>query len=137
VVARALGVAERPGRPIDALLADWVVGKRLLLVLDNCEHLLDACGVLAEALLRAAPDLRILATSRERLRLAGEVAWRVPSLALPPPGVALTPARLAAYDAVQFFVRRAGEADPAFAWGPPTPRPLPGSAPGWTASRWP
>ena len=53
---------------------------RLLLVMDNCEHLLDACAQLVDALLRACPDLRVLATSREALGLTGEIAWRVPSL---------------------------------------------------------
>jgi non-specific serine/threonine protein kinase len=79
-VAAALGVAETPTRPLLDTLADTLRRRRLLLVLDNCERLLDACAALAERLLRAAPALRILATSRAPLGVAGEVAWRVPSL---------------------------------------------------------
>jgi predicted ATPase/DNA-binding XRE family transcriptional regulator len=123
-VALALGAPEQPGRPVAEALVAWLAGKRLLLMLDNCEHLLDACADLVEALLRACPDLRVLATSRERLRLAGEVAWRVPSLALPPVGggdraggAALALGRLAAFDAVRLFVQRAGEAEPGFRLG--------------------
>jgi non-specific serine/threonine protein kinase len=114
-VAAALGVREQPGRPPAETLAAWLAGKRLLLVLDNCEHLLDACAQLAEALLRAAPGLTILATSRERLSAAGEVAWRVPPLAAPAPGAPAAPAALTCVDAARLFVARAGEVAPGFA----------------------
>ena len=73
--------------------AGALAGKRLLLVLDNCEHLLDACAALAEALLRGCPGLRVLATSREPLGIAGETAWRVPSLACPARGAPPAAAR--------------------------------------------
>jgi predicted ATPase/DNA-binding SARP family transcriptional activator len=80
-VATALGVPIPAHRPaLDALCAH-VRDRELLIVLDTCEHLLDACAHLAEALLAAGPDVRLLATSREPLRCAGEIAWRVPSLA--------------------------------------------------------
>src|SRR5206468_1024104 len=82
-VATVLGVREQPHRRILDTLADAVRTQRLLLVLDNCEHLIDACADLADGLLRACPNLIILATSREPLGIAGETAWRVPSLALP------------------------------------------------------
>ena len=82
-VAAAVGVREEPGRPLLATLTDALRPKRLLLVLDNCEHLLDACAGLADALLRACPHVRLLGTSREALGIAGEVPYRVPSLALP------------------------------------------------------
>src|SRR5262249_19056653 len=78
-VATTLGVRELPGRPF----LDVVRAKSLLLILDNCEHLIDACAQLAETLLRAAPDLRILASSREAFGIAGETTYRVPSLPLP------------------------------------------------------
>jgi predicted ATPase len=84
-VAQALGVREAAGRPVAAALHDHLREKRLLLLLDNCEHLVDACARLADALLRACPDLRVLATSREALGVAGETPHRVPSLALPDP----------------------------------------------------
>jgi hypothetical protein len=84
-VAHALGVVDQPGQPLVTTLVGALKGRRLLLVVDNCEHLLDACARLDEALLRACPGVRVLATSRELLNAAGEVAWRVPSLATPDP----------------------------------------------------
>jgi non-specific serine/threonine protein kinase len=79
-VASVLGLHEAPGRPVIDLLSTFLGGREVLLVLDNCEHVLDAAGRLAERLLHDAPGLRILATSRQSLGVAGEVAWRVPSL---------------------------------------------------------
>ena len=84
-VATALGVPIPANRPaLDALVVHVAGRPEQLIVLDTCEHLLDACAHLAEALLAAAPDVRLLATSREPLRCAAEVAWRVPSLAEAP-----------------------------------------------------
>src|SRR5207249_988502 len=71
-VASALGVREQPGRPLTATLTDYLRAKQVLLILDNCEHLLSACAHLAESLLRACPKLRILASSREGLGIGGE-----------------------------------------------------------------
>ena len=73
--ASALGVREEPGRPLTATLTDYLRPKSLLLVLDNCEHLLSACAQLADTLLRACPNLRILASSREGLGIAGELTY--------------------------------------------------------------
>jgi transcriptional regulator with XRE-family HTH domain/tetratricopeptide (TPR) repeat protein len=84
-VASALDVQEQPRRPLVDTLADALRGRALLLLLDNCEHLLDACARLVDALLSACPDVRVLATSRERLGITGEIAWRVPSLLVPDP----------------------------------------------------
>ena len=78
-----LGVREQPGRSLSETLSDYLGSKKVLLVLDNCEHLIEACAELAEALLRSCPELRILATSREALGIAGEISWSVPSLTLP------------------------------------------------------
>jgi predicted ATPase/DNA-binding SARP family transcriptional activator len=83
-IAMALGVRERAGSSTTQTLADWLAPRRLLLVLDNCEHLAGRVGPLAQTLLRAAPQLRILVTSQRSLGVAGETAWRVPSLAVPP-----------------------------------------------------
>ena len=85
-VAAAVGVREEPDRPLLATLTAALRPKRLLLVLDNCEHLLDACARLAEALLRAGPGVRVLATSRAPLGAAGEALSPVPPLGLPPAG---------------------------------------------------
>ena len=82
-VVSALGVRERRGRSEADLLAEELRDKQLLLVLDNCEHLVDACARLAERLLEEAPGLHVLATSREALGVAGEAAWPVPALAVP------------------------------------------------------
>jgi predicted ATPase len=117
-VAAAVGVREEPGRPLLATLTDALRPKLLLVVLDNCEHLLEACARLADALLRACPHVRVLATSREALGLAGETIWRVPSL--PVPGDAAgQPARIAAgvsrNAAVRLFTDRAAAVRPGFA----------------------
>jgi predicted ATPase/DNA-binding NarL/FixJ family response regulator len=114
-VAAALGVPETRGEPPLEPLLRALDARRLLLVLDNCEHLLDACAQLVEAVLRACPDVRVLATSREALGLPGEVRWRVPPLAAPPEAGAATVERLGAYDAVRLFVDRAAAALPGFA----------------------
>src|SRR5207249_6847998 len=75
---------EGPGRPLTTTLIDHLRARSLLLVLDNCEHLLAACAQFVEALLRACPNVRVMATSRERLGLTGERVYGVPSLSLPP-----------------------------------------------------
>ncbi len=79
----ALGVPVPAQRPATEALVAHLAGRRALLVLDNCEHLIEACARLAEAVLLGAPEVRVLATSREPLRCPGEIAWRVPSLSLP------------------------------------------------------
>jgi predicted ATPase/class 3 adenylate cyclase len=114
-VASALGVHEVPGRSLRETLADSLRRSDVLLILDNCEHLLDACAQLADALLRACPRLRILATSRELLGIAGENAWRVPSLTLPDARQTPAVAGLTQYDAVRLFIDRALAALPTFA----------------------
>jgi predicted ATPase/DNA-binding CsgD family transcriptional regulator len=114
-LAVAAGVRERSGRTIEDVLVEALAGRDLLLVLDNCEHLVDACARLVETLLHGCPALRLLATSREPLRIAGEVAWRVPSLRLPDPEATLTPEALLAYPATRLFVERATAVEPGFA----------------------
>src|SRR4051812_44254167 len=81
-VARTLGLPDQPGRSTMELLMRFFGQKKILLVLDNCEHLLDACGAMVVELLAACPQLRILTTSREPLGVPGELSWRVPSLPL-------------------------------------------------------
>jgi predicted ATPase/class 3 adenylate cyclase len=113
-VAAALGVRDMPDRPLLAALGDFLHGRELLLLLDNCEHLLAACAHLADALLRAGPRVRLLATSRELLGIAGETAWRVPSLSLPDPQQPPPVEHLRRYEAVQLFLERARAALPSF-----------------------
>jgi predicted ATPase len=106
-VASAIGVREAPWRsPADALVEDLET-KDLLLILDNCEHLIDACAALADALLRTCPGLKILATSREALSIGGERLWIVPSLSLPDPGQGADAQKLGRYEAIRLFVERA------------------------------
>ena len=107
VVAAALGLRAQPTRPLLDTLVAWLKPRQLLLVLDNCEHLVEACAQLADAVASACPSVRLLATSREPLRVEGEITWRVPSLAVP--DLASTPHldALARFPAVRLFVERA------------------------------
>jgi non-specific serine/threonine protein kinase len=113
-VAAALGVSEKPGLPLLEAVAAGAAPRQVLLVLDNCEHLLDACATLVEALLEVCPRLHILATSRQGLRAAGERVWRVPSLSVPDQDSAPTPERLLDFEAVRLFVERAVAVRPTF-----------------------
>src|SRR5215469_3095206 len=108
-VAAALGLQDRAGYAPVATLADYLAGRQLLLVLDNCEHLADEAAKLADLLLRAAPGLRVLATSRESLNMAGETVLPVPPLPAPEAGRRLTVAELARFPAVGLFVERAAQ----------------------------
>ena len=115
-VADALGVRHQQGqRSTPQMLADYLADKRLLLVLDNCEHLLDPCAVLTSRLLRATTGVRILATSRQGLTVAGEHLLEVPPLPVPDPGQPVTPRALARGQAVRLFAERAALARPGFA----------------------
>ncbi len=115
VVAVALGVRERADRPVRDTVRDFLRPRETLLLLDNCEHLIDGCATLATDLLHACPGVRILATSREALRIAGETIWRVPGLAVPPADVRPEPALLLRFEAVQLLCARARASRPDFA----------------------
>ncbi len=106
-VASAFAVKEEPGKPLERTLTEHLRNKRLLLLVDNCEHLLDACAKVVDLLLRHCPGLKILASSRQALGTDGEQTYRVPSLSLPELNVAHTPHSLLQYEAVQLFVDRA------------------------------
>src|SRR5262249_41969148 len=113
-VTATLGVREQPGRTILDALTDYVRAKNLLLILDNCEHLIQICAQLADTLLRAAPRLKILATSREALGITGETVYRVPSLPLPDPHQFQDLDTLEQNDCVHLFIDRAMAAQPRF-----------------------
>ena len=117
-VASVIGVEEEPGRPLLDTLADALRPRRLLLALDNCEHLIDSCARLCHRLLASSPGLRVLATSREPLRVAAETVWQVPPLSLPEPGAAGSPEELGRYEAIRLFRDRAAAAVPGFALTP-------------------
>ena len=114
-VARAVGLHETPGLSPAETVAEGVGGRELLLILDNCEHVIGACAGLADALLRSCPGLKILATSREALDVAGEVVWPVPPLSRPAAATDEDPGTLSRYEAIRLFVERAGTAAPGFA----------------------
>jgi diguanylate cyclase (GGDEF)-like protein len=117
-VADVLGVRKARGRPVLASLAAWLARKQLLLVLDNCEHLLPACAVLVDTVLRTAPEVRVLATSREPLGVEGEQAQSVPPLSLPAHDVDVDdPRQLFRFEAIRLFVERAVLAWPGFVLG--------------------
>ena len=113
-VASALGVPEQPGRDPIAAVNDHLRQKSLLIVLDNCEHLSNACARLVADLLKTCPGLRILATSREPLGVPGETIWRVPSLSTPDPEHLPPHEALAQYEAVRLFAERAAAVQPGF-----------------------
>ena len=118
-IAAALGVKEGMRGPLRSVVTEHLRRKRLLLVLDNCEHVLEPCAGIIALLLRECLGVRILATSREALRIGGEIAWAVPALAAPdsehlPKGGAALVRAMSGYDAVRLFVARAEAVDKQF-----------------------
>ncbi len=109
-----LGLRERAGQTVTQSIIDHLADRCVLLVLDNCEHILDACMSLAVSLLRACPELRILATSVEPLSVDGEAVLRVPSLSLPQDKQEMKHADLVQYEAPRLFIDRATLADSNF-----------------------
>ncbi len=114
-VFSALGLQDVSSQWSTSALSDYLREKRLLLVVDNCEHLLDSAAVLVGTLLKACPELRILATSRQALGMPGEVRMRVPPLSLPELGGPLTAGQIASFDAVALLIERAAAVEPGFA----------------------
>jgi non-specific serine/threonine protein kinase len=106
-VASVLSVRERSDRSLRDALVAHLARRQVLLVLDNCEHLVKVCAELADTLLQGCPGVRVLATSREALHIPGERAWRVPSLAIPDPHSIVRPEQLTRFAAAQLFVERA------------------------------
>src|SRR5215212_10351631 len=113
-VAEAWEVPERPGELLADTLAEVLRDEELLLVLDNCEHLLEATTRLADSLLDSCPRLRVLATSREALNVEGEIRWLVPPLSVPGPRLSSTVAELEGAESTQLFLARALNRDPSF-----------------------
>ena len=113
-VAKALDVKEQPARPVIETLNDYLASKKLLLVLDNVEQLLDACAHLVVEIVRRSADITVLVTSRERLGMTGELTYRVPSLTVPGANETLTPQAGSSYEGVRLFVERASLARPDF-----------------------
>jgi predicted ATPase/DNA-binding XRE family transcriptional regulator len=105
MVAIAIGLRDEPQRSVMGMLSDYLRGKKMLLILDNCEHLVDACSQLANSLLKRCSSLKVLATSREPLGMLGEAAYRVPSLEVPDTKQSLV--KLRQNESVCLFVERA------------------------------
>ncbi|HUH97362.1 MAG TPA: AAA family ATPase, partial [Anaerolineales bacterium] len=112
-IASALGLHEQLGMSLNELLLDFLRAKDLLLIMDNCEHLVEACAQLADQMLHTCVNIKIVASSREALGIAGETVYRVPSLSLPNPDQ-VTPEALTQSESAQLFVERAAAANPRF-----------------------
>ncbi len=113
-VVRSLGLSGKSAQWAMAPLADYLRDRQLLLVMDGCEHQADACAVMADALLRSCPGLRIIATSRHVLGVAGEVTVAVPPMTIPPEDAPAAPGELLRYEAVRLFTARGAAVLPGF-----------------------
>lgn len=114
VITHALGMTQRQSVPVDESIILWLKRKQLLLILDNCEHVVETTAALVAGILATAPDVRILATSRQSLNISGEAIHRVPSLTLPEESTGLKTDAALQYDAIALFVDRAKAADSGF-----------------------
>ena len=114
-IAKVFGVREQNGWSLDEILVYYLSSKQLLLVLDNCEHLIKGVAEFVEQILHECPDLKILATSRESLGIAGEYVWLVPPLSIPDGIWGVLKSALIQFGGVRLFIERAGEVHPGFA----------------------
>ena len=114
-IASTLGIREEVDSPLAETLIEALRPRQLLLVLDTCEHIVDACAALVQQLLAGCPQLRLIATSREPLRVRGETVWRVPPLAVPAVPAGMSVSQLAEHEAMRLFAERAAAASPGFA----------------------
>lgn len=113
-VASVLGIKEEASRSLSQAIVHHCADRRLLLILDNCEHLIDACAALAAELLQSVPNVKVLATSRERLNIRGETTYSLAPFVVPDPQGSRTVSDIAQSDAVRLFIERAVAAQPAF-----------------------
>ncbi len=113
-INQALGVQEESQKSPEDTLCAYVKDKEMLIILDNCEHIADACAHISEKLLRSAPDLKMIVTSREALKCDGEQTHRLPSLETPQKGKKYTPEQVAEFESVKLFVERAQAVNTAF-----------------------
>jgi len=113
-VADIFGIQESPRKPILETLIAALRSKDALLILDNCEHVIETASQTAAAILRGAPKIKIIATSREALKIAGEVVYRMPSLTVPERGIPVSAAAAVSYEAIALFADRARAANGTF-----------------------
>jgi predicted ATPase/class 3 adenylate cyclase len=114
VIAKEIGMAQVEGRRVDESIPQWLRRKKLLLILDNCEHVLEPVAAIADAIIGSCPDVRMLATSRQALGVSGEQVMRLASLDVPHRIADLTPAAIMEFGAVALFVDRARSIDTSF-----------------------
>ena len=114
VISKVLGIGQQEDRRVDESIPQWLKRKKLFLILDNCEHVLDVVASIADTIIRSCLDVRLLATSRQTLDIAGEVVYRLPSLAMPEKLAGLKSADAMEYGAIALFVDRARAADNTF-----------------------
>src|SRR5579872_3668288 len=114
VIAKELGMTQAEGRRVDESIPQWLKRKKLLLILDNCEHVLETVAGLADAIIRSCSDVRMMATSRQALDIGGEVVYRLPSLATPEKPAGLLCAEALEYGAIVLFADRAKAAENRF-----------------------
>ncbi|MBI3737799.1 MAG: adenylate/guanylate cyclase domain-containing protein, partial [Chloroflexi bacterium] len=112
-LSSVFGLREQLGMPLNELLIDFLRAKNLLLIMDNCEHLVETCAQWADQLLHVCPNIKIIVSSREALGISGEAVYRVPSLSLPDPEQ-VTREALTQFESVQLFVERASAVNPKF-----------------------
>jgi predicted ATPase/DNA-binding CsgD family transcriptional regulator len=117
-VAATLGIREEPDRSLTETLIEALRSRHLLIILDTCEHLVEACAPLVQQLLAGCRGIRVVATSREPLRVRGETVWRVPPLELPAALEQLSAAELLEHEAVRLFADRAAAVRPGFSLVP-------------------
>ncbi|HUX95773.1 MAG TPA: AAA family ATPase [Bacteroidales bacterium] len=125
-ITTVLKIPENPNRVIADILIENIKDKSLLILLDNCEHLIEACAEIADKLLQSVKGLRILATSREALNIPGEVVWRIPSLSFPGPDTKGDINKVRKYEAIRLFIERASSGRPGFILNPRNLSPLVG-----------
>lgn len=113
-IAQTLGLKEQSGKKTEDAIADFLKDKKILIIIDNCEHLIDASANIALMMLRKSPGLKIIATSREALHCEGEQTYKVQSLSHHKPGGSITPEILSQYEAVRLFIERATAVNPSF-----------------------
>ena len=114
VIAKVVGMTQAAGRRVDESIAPWLKRKKLLLILDNCEHVLETVAKIVDQILATAPDVKMVATSRQALGIRGEVIHRLPSLSVPDSAEGLQPREALQYGAIAMFVDRAKAVDTCF-----------------------
>lgn len=113
-IIKSTGIKEQPGVDPENFLMDYLKEKEMIIILDNCEHLIDECSRVAEKLLKNCPKLKILSTSRELFRIRGEKIYNVSSMSFPDPAKKITPGELIQYESARLFTERALQLNPEF-----------------------